>query len=269
MPTWWSSPAAYGRPTARLVRAGGGDDAAAEAFVIDSPVFPDELEVLPALLDPGRVPAQRPAGHPRRLGPPARRLAFPRRRWAAAGHRPRLSANRGPRSVRCASSTTSTTSSAPAAGARSGAGAPGARPLDDRRPRDRADRGRGTPATGWRCGSAGRGVLVAGDYLSAVEIPSSAAGLGPAILDTLDRLGDRRRSGDARRARSWPGAGLRARAGGARGRRAYLEGAARQRRLGGAAPAAGQRSAQRAAPRRERGPERRRARAAVDLAGRR
>ena len=47
---------------------------------------------------------------------------------------------------------------------------------DDRRRRARAaSRRRGTPATAWRSGSPGRGVLVAGDYLSDVELPGLRA----------------------------------------------------------------------------------------------
>ena len=53
--------------------------AARRAFVVDSPVFPDELDALPARARAGRLPGQRPAGHPRRLGPRARPPRLPRR----------------------------------------------------------------------------------------------------------------------------------------------------------------------------------------------
>jgi glyoxylase-like metal-dependent hydrolase (beta-lactamase superfamily II) len=36
--------------TCTIVRAEGGEDAQPEAFLIDSPVYPDELEILPALM---------------------------------------------------------------------------------------------------------------------------------------------------------------------------------------------------------------------------
>ena len=67
-----------------LVRSGE------EAFCIDSPVFPDELEILPAMAAAGGLPRGRAAGHARRLGPPARRATpSPRRRSAWRRPRPR------------------------------------------------------------------------------------------------------------------------------------------------------------------------------------
>ena len=66
-----------------LVRIGG------EAFCIDSPVFPDELEILPAIAAAGAVRRRRPARHARRLGPPARRATRSRRRRSARPRRPR------------------------------------------------------------------------------------------------------------------------------------------------------------------------------------
>ena len=62
------------RTTATAVRSGD------EAFLIDSPVFPDELELLPSLLEQARLPAARPARDARRLGPPARAARVPRQR---------------------------------------------------------------------------------------------------------------------------------------------------------------------------------------------
>ena len=70
--------------------------AASEAFVIDSPVLPDELELLPALLEQAGFSVQRAAGDARRLGSPARppgvpgqrRSASPRRRRRGCGPHP-------------------------------------------------------------------------------------------------------------------------------------------------------------------------------------
>ena len=57
-----------------------GEDDGAEAFVIDSPVLPEELEALPALLEQVGWPCSRAAGDARRLGPPARAARVPGRR---------------------------------------------------------------------------------------------------------------------------------------------------------------------------------------------
>ena len=52
---------------------------APETFVIDSPVLPEELELLPSLVEQAGFPApQRAARDPRRLGPPARSARLPR-----------------------------------------------------------------------------------------------------------------------------------------------------------------------------------------------
>ena len=51
--------------------------AATRRSSIDSPILPDELEALPALLEQAGFPRARAAGHPRRLGPPARPLRLP------------------------------------------------------------------------------------------------------------------------------------------------------------------------------------------------
>ncbi len=73
--------------TCTAVRSGG------EGFVIDSPVFPDELEAVPPCPRAGRFPGQRAPVHPRRLGSPARP---PRasRRWRSAAGRARTAAGR-------------------------------------------------------------------------------------------------------------------------------------------------------------------------------
>ena len=71
--------AAEERPDTREGPPGG------ETFVIDSPVLPDELDALPALLEQAGFPAPSGLlGHARRLGPPARaRSPSPASRSAA------------------------------------------------------------------------------------------------------------------------------------------------------------------------------------------
>jgi glyoxylase-like metal-dependent hydrolase (beta-lactamase superfamily II) len=162
-----------------------------EAFVIDSPIFPDELELLPALMEQagfrfsGLVATHGDWDH--LLG----RLAFPN---AALG---------------CAQSTAARLAAEPGAAQRE------LRAFDDRnyvaRPRPLAlGTLQGLPVPG-RCGIgdgelelhstcghtaeglalwiAWAGVLVVGDYLSAVEIPIiSPGGSGTEYLATLGRL---------------------------------------------------------------------------------
>ncbi len=74
-----------GRPADGADSSGGETERGGETFVVDSPVLPDELDALPALLEQARLPgAQRAAGHARRLGSPARAARVPRRsRWGA------------------------------------------------------------------------------------------------------------------------------------------------------------------------------------------
>ena len=152
-------------------RCAAGD----EAFVVDSPVLPDELDVLPAIARAGRLPVLRAAGHARRLGPPAGPLRVPRRvaglrgddRGAADGRarrRPARAARVRRRPLRRARR---------AALARPGRGPAGARQARARRRGESSSctRPTGTPPTAWRSGCRGRGVLVCGDYLSPVEIP--------------------------------------------------------------------------------------------------
>ena len=131
-----------------------------EAFVIDSPVLPEELELLPALVEQAGFPApQRPARHARRLGPPARAPRLPRRGARLRREHRRAPARRAGRgAARAARFDEELLHRAPApAVARLGAGARRARALRDRRRRARAAPGRpATPPTGWPSGSAGR-----------------------------------------------------------------------------------------------------------------
>ena len=174
------------RTTATIVRSGD------EAFVIDSPVLPDELELLPALLEQARFPfSGLLATHgdwDHLLG----RLAFPGARARGRRDDRGAAARATPagRSGSCATSTSATTSSA--------------------RRRSRSARVEALPVPGY-CGLGERelelhpadghtvdgmaiwipwaGVLVCGDYLSPVEIPTPGGV-------------DRRLSGDAGAARA-------------------------------------------------------------------
>ena len=98
----------FWQTTCTLVRSGE------EAFCVDSPVLPDELELAAGDRRAGALPRRRAAGHARRLGPPARPLRVPRRAARRRRSRPRCGCATSPaaRSARCASSTRRTTSSA-------------------------------------------------------------------------------------------------------------------------------------------------------------
>ena len=88
---------------------------ARRTFVVDSPVFPDELDALPGAPGAGRLVAVGPAGHPRRLGPPPGALRVPRRGAGRAPRRPPRACAAEPGDAQrasCASSTRRTTSSA-------------------------------------------------------------------------------------------------------------------------------------------------------------
>ena len=108
--------------------------------MIDSPVFPDELELLPALLEQAGFPLSRAARDARRLGSPARAARVP---GGVARRAPRRTAarlrapSRAPRSASCATSTRRHYVDAPrAAGARLGSRrcrCPGACGLGDER----------------------------------------------------------------------------------------------------------------------------------------
>ena len=173
--------------TCTAVRAGD------EGFVIDSPVFPDELEALPSVLEQASFPVSgllaTHADWDHLLGPPGvprgiagmRRVdrrapdLGPRRRPARAAAVRRGELRRGPR----------------AALAGGLPGAAGTREARDRsRPGARDAPGRGphrpTAPRSWR---PWLGVLVCGDYLSPVEIPMiSQGGSLTAYRATLERL---------------------------------------------------------------------------------
>jgi glyoxylase-like metal-dependent hydrolase (beta-lactamase superfamily II) len=175
------------RTTCTLIRGGSGEGA--EGFVIDSPVLPDEIELLPAVLEQSGFPLSgllvTHADWDHLLG----RLAFP-----GAG-------------LGVAETTAARLRAEPGAAARS------LRDFDERFYISRTSPlslGQVEPlAVPGYCGLGGNelelhptgghtvdgmaiwapwlGLLVCGDYLSPIEIPTVSAGIG-AYLDTLTRL---------------------------------------------------------------------------------
>ena len=149
-----------------------------EAFVIDSPVLPEELELLPSAPRAGRLPAAA-AGCWRRTATgttcSVRSLSRRGARLRARRQRGGCAPSRARRSASCAPSTKSSTSIARPAAARSAAGAAGARALEIGDARARAAPGRrATPPTAWRSGRAGRGCSSAATTF-AVELPRLVA----------------------------------------------------------------------------------------------
>ena len=140
--------------TSTAVRAGE------EGFLIDSPVYPDELAALPGRAGAGGLSRVGAAGDPRRLGSPARTAGVP---GALAGLRRvdrRAAARRSSATPSASSgaSTKSTTSRAAAAARSARAGAPGARPAvgsapsgssSCTRPRPHGRRDRVSGCRGW------------------------------------------------------------------------------------------------------------------------
>ena len=162
--------------------------------MIDSPVLPEELDALPRRARAGRVPGLGPAGHPRRLGPPARPPGVPRRCARRAGRAPpsgwRPSRARPSASLRDFDDEHYVVRDA-AAVAGSGAVAARCRAGSSSAPTASSSScpPAATPPTASRSGAPWLGVLVCGDYLSPVEIPMLSTGGGiDAYLETLERL---------------------------------------------------------------------------------
>jgi glyoxylase-like metal-dependent hydrolase (beta-lactamase superfamily II) len=175
------------RTTCTLIRGGSGE--AAEGFVIDSPVLPDEIELLPALLEQSGFPLSGLLATHGDWDHLLGRLAFP---GAALG---------------VAETTAARLRSEPGAAARS------LRDFDERfylsRPSplslgqvealavpgycELADHELelhptgGHTVDGMAVWAPWLGLLVCGDYLSPIEIPTPEASIG-AYLDTLTRL---------------------------------------------------------------------------------
>ena len=188
--------AARGRRRRGLARlpddAARSSGSANEAFCIDSPVFPDELEVLPAIAEQAGFPVvgllATHADWDHLLG----RYAFPEAPLGVAETTSArlVGSTRARRSASCASSTRSSTSSARR---RCRCRAPQALPVPghcgigetelELHPAD------GHTKDGMAIWIPWARVLVCGDYLSPLEIPMlSATGSASAYLATLDRL---------------------------------------------------------------------------------
>ncbi len=174
------------------VRMAGEGDAGAETFVIDSPVLPDELEILPALLEQSRFPPLSGllvthADWDHLLG----RLAFPDAALGCAtttAERMRSSPGAPQRELRAFDEEHYLRRATPLAlGSVQALDVPGACEIGRHelalRPAD------GHTSDGMAIWIAWAAVLVAGDYLSAVEIPVlGEGGTIDAYLATLERL---------------------------------------------------------------------------------
>jgi glyoxylase-like metal-dependent hydrolase (beta-lactamase superfamily II) len=169
-----------------------GGSAAAETFVIDSPVLPDELDALPAVLEQARYPA--PSGllsthgdWDHLLG----RLAFPEVALGCAestAERLRASPGQAQRQLREFDEDLLIERSRPLAlGTVQALPVPGRCDVGDREIELHAADGH--TADGMAVVIPWAGVLVAGDYLSSVELPTLGEGGGlDAYLATLERL---------------------------------------------------------------------------------
>jgi len=171
------------RTTATAVRSGD------EAFLIDSPVFPDELELLPSLLEQARFPLRGLLATHGDWDHLLGRLAFPGSALGVAETTAaRLRAQPGAvqRELRDFDERHYVTRPAPLAlGSLEALPVPGYCGLGERElelhPAD------GHTADGMAVWIGWAGVLVCGDYLSPVEIPTPAGGID-AYLATLARL---------------------------------------------------------------------------------
>jgi glyoxylase-like metal-dependent hydrolase (beta-lactamase superfamily II) len=171
------------RTTATAVRDGD------EAFLIDSPVFPDELELLPSLLEQARFPVRGLLATHGDWDHLLGRLAFPGGALGVAestAARLRAQPGAAQRDLRDFDERHYLARPAPLAlGALDALPVPGHCGLGDREldlhPAD------GHTADGMVVWIGWAGVLVCGDYLSPVEIPTPQAGVD-AYLATLARL---------------------------------------------------------------------------------
>jgi glyoxylase-like metal-dependent hydrolase (beta-lactamase superfamily II) len=175
-----------------VVKMAGEPDPGEESFVIDSPVLPDELEILPALLEQARFPT--PSGllvthadWDHLLG----RLAFPEATVGCAqASAERMQATPGApqRELRAFDERHYLQRAKPLAlGSVQALDVPGSCEIGSRElalhPTD------GHTADGMAISIGWAGVLVAGDYLSTVEIPVLGEGGSVAsYLSTLERL---------------------------------------------------------------------------------
>jgi glyoxylase-like metal-dependent hydrolase (beta-lactamase superfamily II) len=177
--------------TCTIVRGSSADAVPAEAFVIDSPVYPDELEVLPPLLEQAGFPFSGLLATHGDWDHLLARMAFPEAPLGCGETTTaRLTAEPGAaqRALREFDDEHYVERVRPLAlGAVQALPVPGHCSIGDREielhPTD------GHTADGMALWIGWAGVLVAGDYLSAVEIPLlSPGGSVSAYLDTLARL---------------------------------------------------------------------------------
>jgi glyoxylase-like metal-dependent hydrolase (beta-lactamase superfamily II) len=187
-----TSAVAAQEPNPVVVRLAGDATAGDETFVIDSPILPDELEILPALLEQSRFP--RPKGllvthadWDHLLG----RIVFPDATLgcaASTAERMRLSPGEPQRELRASDERYYLQRSAPLAlGSVQAIDVPGSCEIGSRELvlYDAA----GHTADGMIVWIEWAGVLVCGDYLSAVEIPVlDKDGSLDAYVETLVRL---------------------------------------------------------------------------------
>jgi len=188
---------AYAPPAAETsgpltVHMSGGPAPPSETFVIDSPILPDELEILPALLEQARFPA--PSGL---LATHAdwdhllARLAFPDATLGcalASAERMRSTPGSAQRELRAFDEQYYVSRRAPLAlGAVQALDAPGSCEIGAHELAFHPAEGH--TADGMVVWIGWAGVLVAGDYLSPVEIPVLGEGGSiDAYLATLERL---------------------------------------------------------------------------------
>jgi glyoxylase-like metal-dependent hydrolase (beta-lactamase superfamily II) len=176
----------------KVIEPGGSPQSSAEAFVIDSPALPDELDTLPAILQQARFPA--PSGllathgdWDHLLG----RLAFPGAALGCAeSTAERLRANPGEaqRELRAFDEDLMLTRARPLTlGSVQALPVPGRCDLGDRQLELHATEGH--TGDGMAVAIPWAAVLVAGDYLSTAELPSLGRGGDlEAYIGTLERL---------------------------------------------------------------------------------
>ncbi len=171
----------------------GAEAAEGDVFVIDSPVLPDELDALPALLEQARLPGpERPAGDTRRLGSPARprspSQASPLGCAESTAERLQSSPGEAQRELRSLRRRARDRATATARARLAVQALPVPGRLRDRRRGARAARRRRPhAATAWPSRSRGHARWSLGDYLSTGRDP-----------DAQRRRDDRCLSGDAR-----------------------------------------------------------------------
>ncbi len=170
----------------------GGSEPAGETFVIDSPVLPDELDALPALLEQARFPS--PSGLLATHGDwdhLLARLAFPAAELGcgeATAERLRAHPGEAQRALRSFDEELLIERARPLSlGSIQALPVPGRCDIGDRELELHAASGHTADGIAILIGWAG--VLVVGDYLSPLELPSFSDGGDPVLYrETLERL---------------------------------------------------------------------------------